>query len=254
MSVHTHGVYRFSSMAFMVIFLLSLPTQATAADLLSIVVKHADDLVYYSGRHLQWVVLSMLAALLIGVSAGVTLSRPVMVHWVGSLMQLFNLGNTVPSIAVLAIALVLFGIGNVPTMVALTLVSMLPIVRNTYEGLCSVPLPIRESARGVGMKPWQCLMQVELPYATPILIGGVRTALAINVGTAPLATLIGGDSLGSLIFPGIYLNDMSLLLLGASATALMALLLDLLISMFAAGYLQRQSGPLLRQEDKHASL
>ncbi|MFX6040247.1 ABC transporter permease subunit, partial [Acinetobacter baumannii] len=90
---------------------------------------------------------------------------------------------------------------------ALWLASLLPIVRNTYEGLKNVPAAMKEAARGIGMKPHQILFRVELPNALPIIVGGVRTSLAINVGTAPLSMLIGGESLGGLIFPGIYLNN-----------------------------------------------
>jgi osmoprotectant transport system permease protein len=85
---------------------------------------------------------------------------------------------------------------------------------------------LREAARGIGMTPWQSLTRVELPNALPIIVGGIRTALAINVGSAPLAYLIGADSLGTLIFPGIYLNNQQQMLLGAAATAVLALLLD----------------------------
>jgi osmoprotectant transport system permease protein len=80
------------------------------------------------------------------------------------------------------------------------------------------------------MTGWQSLLRVELPNAMPIIIGGVRTALAINVGSAPLAYLIGADSLGTLIFPGIYLNNQQQLLLGAAATAILALVLDGIVS------------------------
>jgi len=107
---------------------------------------------------------------------------------------------------------------------------LLPITRNAYEGMKSVSPALREAARGLGMTGWQSLLRVELPNAMPIIIGGVRTALAINVGSAPLAYLIGADSLGTLIFPGIYLNNQQQLLLGAAATAILALVLDGIVS------------------------
>ena len=83
----------------------------------------------------------------------------------------------------LAIALGIFGIGSVPAIVALFLAS-LPITRNAYEGMKNVPAALREAAKGIGMTGWQSLVRVELPNALPIIVGGVRTALAINVGTA----------------------------------------------------------------------
>ncbi|MBN3801642.1 ABC transporter permease [Paraburkholderia sp. Ac-20336] len=192
--------------------------------------SRAGDLAYYTGQHLLLVGYSMALAILVGVPAGVILSRPKFRRHAERAMQIFNVGNTIPSLAVLAIALGVFGIGSVPAIVALFLASLLPITRNTYEGVKNVPAALRESARGIGMTGWQSLTRVELPNAMPIIIGGVRTALAINVGTAPLAYLIGADSLGSLIFPGIYLDNQPLLLMGAAFTALIALALDMLVA------------------------
>jgi osmoprotectant transport system permease protein len=192
--------------------------------------QYSGDLVYYTGRHLLLVGVSMVLAILVGVPAGVLLSRPALSRQAESFMQIFNIGNTVPSLAVLAIALGIFGIGDTPAVIALFLASLLPITRNTYEGMKNVPASLLEAARGIGMTNMQSLMRVELPNAMPIIVGGVRTALAINVGTAPLAYLIGADSLGTLIFPGIYLNDNQMLLLGAAGTAILALLLDAIVS------------------------
>jgi osmoprotectant transport system permease protein len=192
--------------------------------------QYSGDLVYYTGRHLLLVGISMALAVVVGVPAGVLLSRPAFARQAESFMQIFNIGNTVPSLAVLAIALGIFGIGDAPAITALFLASLLPITRNTYEGMKNVPASLLEAARGIGMTGMQSLMRVELPNAMQIIIGGIRTALAINVGTAPLAYLIGADSLGTLIFPGIYLNNNQMLLIGAAATAILALLLDAIVS------------------------
>jgi osmoprotectant transport system permease protein len=192
--------------------------------------QYSGDLAYYTGRHLLLVGISMVLAIAIGVPAGVLLSRPALARQAEAFMQIFNIGNTVPSLAVLAIALGIFGIGDTPAIIALFLASLLPITRNAYEGMKNVPASLLEAARGIGMTNMQSLMRVELPNAMPIIVGGVRTALAINVGTAPLAYLIGADSLGTLIFPGIYLNNNQMLLIGAAATAILALLLDMIVS------------------------
>ncbi|MBN3797989.1 ABC transporter permease [Burkholderia sp. Ac-20392] len=204
--------------------------------------QRADDLAYYAGQHMLLVVYSMALAIAVGVPAGVLLSRPRFQHQAERFMQVFNIGNTIPSLAVLAIALGIFGIGNVPAIVALFLASLLPITRNTYEGMKNVPAALREAAKGIGMTGWQSLVRVELLDALPIIVGGVRTALAINVGTAPLAYLIGADSLGSLIFPGIYLDNQPLLLLGASLTAILALVLDGIVAAGSRHWLARHGG------------
>lgn len=207
---------------------------------LDVIMQYRNDLIYYTGKHLQLVAWSMLLAVLTGIPAGIVLSRNAFARYAEGAIQFFNIGNTIPSIAVLALALACFGIGNWPTIMALWLASLLPIVRNTFEGLRAVPAAMREAARGIGMKPYQVLLRVELPNALPIIVGGVRTALVINVGTAPLSMLIGGESLGGLIFPGIYLNNHGQLVLGAAATALLALLLDALVNFSSRWYLSRR--------------
>lgn len=202
-------------------------------------VKHyQDDLVFYLQAHLMLVIVSMLAALLVGVPAGIVLSRPAVARHAERLMQVFNIGNTIPPLAVLAIALGILGIGSGPAILALFLASLLPIVRNTYEGLKNVPASLKEAATGIGMTPRQVLWQVELPNAVPIMVGGVRVALALNVGTAPLSFLIGANSLGSLIFPGIALNNQPQLVLGAACTALLALALDGLVLLASRTWLE----------------
>jgi osmoprotectant transport system permease protein len=203
------------------------------------IARYRDDLGFYLQAHLILVLASMAAALAVGIPAGIALSRPHRVDKAERFMQFFNVGNTIPPLAVLAIALSILGIGAGPAIFALFLASLLPIVRNTYEGLKNVPASLKEAATGIGMTPRQQLWQVELPNAVPIIVGGVRVALALNVGTAPLAFLIGANSLGSLIFPGIALNNQPQLLLGAACTALLALLLDALVSFSSKRWLER---------------
>ncbi|NIF22055.1 ABC transporter permease [Candidatus Pantoea multigeneris] len=191
---------------------------------------HKVDLIYLGQQHLMLVAVSMGAALLVGVPSGIILSRPFARRWSESVMQIFNVGNTLPPMAVLALAMVVIGIGDRPALVALFLASLLPIVRNTWAGLIAVPPSLLEAANGIGMTRLQRLLHVELPNALPVIMTGVRIATAINVGTAPLAFLIGAPSFGELIFPGIYLNDFPMLILGAVATALVAWVLDMLLA------------------------
>lgn len=188
------------------------------------------DLIYLGQQHLKLVFSSMALALLVGIPNGILLSRPAARRFAEYVMQIFNVGNTLPPLAVLALAMVIIGIGDRPAIFALFLASLLPIVRNTYAGLCSVPGSLIEAAKGIGMTRWQRLRQVELPNAWPVMLSGIRIATAINVGTAPLAFLIGASSYGELIFPGIYLNDFPTLILGAAATALFAMILDLALA------------------------
>ncbi|QHM70949.1 ABC transporter permease [Mixta intestinalis] len=195
-----------------------------------VIKAHRVDLIYLGRQHLWLVGWSMSGALLVGIPSGILLSRPFARRWAEYMMQIFNVGNTLPPLAVLALAMVVIGIGDRPAIIALFFASLLPVVRNTYAGLIGVPHSLLEAANGIGMTRLQRLRQVELPNAWPVMLSGIRIAMAINVGTAPLAFLIGASSYGELIFPGIYLNDFPILILGAVATALVALILDMLLA------------------------
>ncbi|HFK4762479.1 TPA: osmoprotectant ABC transporter permease OsmY [Citrobacter farmeri] len=225
--MHTSTLKRVLGYGFVIILLLALLLWGIGVDTLK---SRQVDLLYLGQQHLILVFTSMFFALLVGISGGILLSRPAARGVAEYAMQIFNIGNTLPPLAVLALAMVIIGIGDMPAIVALFLASLLPIVRNTYAGLSSVPPSLLEAANGIGMTKWQRLCQVEIPNAWPVMLSGIRIATAINVGTAPLAFLIGASSYGELIFPGIYLNDFPTLILGATATALFALILDSLLA------------------------
>lgn len=225
--MHTSTLKRVLGFSFVIILLLALLVWGIGVDTLK---SRQVDLLYLGQQHLILVLTSMFFALLVGIPSGILLSRPAARGIAEYVMQIFNIGNTLPPLAVLALAMVIIGIGDMPAIVALFLASLLPIVRNTYAGLSSVPSSLIEAANGIGMTKWQRLRQVEIPNAWPVMLSGIRIATAINIGTAPLAFLIGASSYGELIFPGIYLNDFPTLILGATATALFALILDSLLA------------------------
>lgn len=225
--MHTSTLKHVLGFSFVIIVLLALLIWGIGVETLK---SRQVDLLYLGQQHLILVLTSMFFALLVGIPSGILLSRPTAKGIAEYAMQIFNIGNTLPPLAVLALAMVIIGIGDLPAIVALFLASLLPIVRNTYAGLISVPPSLIEAANGIGMTKWQRLRQVEIPNAWPVMLSGIRIATAINVGTAPLAFLIGASSYGELIFPGIYLNDFPTLILGATATALFALILDSLLA------------------------
>lgn len=225
--MHTSALKRVVGFSLAIALVLALVVWGVGIDTLQ---ARRVDLIWLGKQHLFLVFSSMLLALLVGIPSGIMLSRPAAKGVAEYVMQIFNVGNTLPPLAVLALAMVIIGIGDIPAIVALFLASLLPVVRNTYAGLCSVPASLIEAANGIGMTKWQRLWQVELPNAWPVMLSGIRIATAINVGTAPLAFLIGASSYGEMIFPGIYLNDFPTLILGATATALFALILDSLLA------------------------
>jgi len=134
--------------------------------------------------------------------------------------------QTIPSIALLAFMLPLFGIGAKPAIVALFLYGLLPILRNTVTGLRGVDQRLIEVGLGLGMTPGQLLRQVELPLAAPVILAGVRTSTVINIGTATLAAFIGAGGLGDPIVTGLTVSDANLILSGALPAAALALVVD----------------------------
>lgn len=192
-----------------------------------------EDVVYLTNQHIQLTVISGSLAIGIGVPLGIVLSRPRFIKVSEWAMQGLNIGTTIPTLAILALSMSLLGIGFVPSIFGLFIASLLPIVRNTYTGLLGIPAHLKESASGIGMSAGQMLLRVEIPNAANVIFAGIRTALAINVGTVPLVFLIGGGGLGELIFTGIDLFDTEMMLAGALMTALLAITVDILVAACA---------------------
>ncbi|WP_280546502.1 MULTISPECIES: ABC transporter permease [unclassified Halomonas] len=194
---------------------------------------YLPDVQYLAVQHLWLTVISGSLAILAAIPLGIVLSRPSMTRWAESLMQVLNVGTTIPTLAVLALSMSFLGIGTVPAVFGLFVATLLPITRNTYTGLKGVDPALMEAAAGIGMSSNQRLLRVELPNALYVIFAGMRTALTINVGTVPLAFLIGAGGLGELIFTGIDLYDPVMMLAGAIPTALLAIIVDALIATVA---------------------
>jgi osmoprotectant transport system permease protein len=215
-----------------------------ARGLLPAILKHWPDIVYLSRQHLNLVAASGAIAIAIGLPLGIALTRTAIRPYANAITQFVNLGTTIPTLAILALAMSVLGIGAPSAIFGLVMLTLLPIVLNTIAGLRMVPAYLIEAARGMGMTNTQILFRVELPNAAFVILAGLRTALAINVGTVPLAFLIGAGGLGELIFTGIDLMEPSMLLAGAIPTALLAILVDYLIGQCQYWLIPRGVNPL----------
>ncbi|MCJ8143317.1 ABC transporter permease [Ancylobacter sp. A5.8] len=213
------------------VFLLGI--WASASGTLTAMMAYREDIAFLTVQHLELVAISGAIAIVTGIPIGILLARRSLGMFGPVLAQIINLGTTIPTLAILALAMTVLGLGAPPAIFGLAVLTLLPVVLNTVSGLRSVPPALIEAARGMGMTPAQILFQVEIPNALFVMAAGIRTALAINVGTVPLAFLIGGGGLGELIFTGIDLMDTGLLLAGAIPTAMLAVIVD-----FVAGQLQ----------------
>lgn len=194
------------------------------------ILRHGGDIIYLVRQHLFLASLSGGLAIMVGIPLGILLTRPRFERSADAVTQIVNLGTTIPTLALLAIAMSFLGIGSPPAIFALFVLTLLPIVLNTIAGIRSVPIYLIEAARGMGMTTPQILWRIELPNAVFVILAGIRTALAINIGTVPLAFLIGAGGLGELIFTGIDLMEPSMLLAGAIPTAILAVLVDFIIN------------------------
>ena len=182
--------------------------------------------------------------IVVGVAIGVALSRPSMARFAEGAIQAVNMLTSIPTLGKLALMMTFLGIGPLPAIVGLWIATLLPIIRNTYEGIRAVPPHLVDAARAMGMASNEILRRVELPNALFVIFAGIRTAMAVNVGTAPIAFLIGGGGLGELIFTGIDLQEHGMMLAGAIPTALLAVAVDFLFGQAQYWLVPRGVNPL----------
>lgn len=177
-------------------------------------------------EHIQLTLVSTVLVLLIAIPMGIFLTRPYARVVTPPALALFNVGQAVPSIGLIALLAIVWDIGFWPAVVALVAYTVLPVLRNTMVGLTQVDASVIESARGMGMTRAMVLARIELPLAVPIIMAGLRTALTINVGTATLGTFIGAGGLGGLIVAGFVQNRPLITVVGAILVAVLALTID----------------------------
>lgn len=175
-------------------------------------------------QHLTLVAIALAVAALIGIPLGLALERVPRAS--GATLGVFAAIETIPSIALLAFMIPLFGVGTLPALVALMLYAIYPIARATYSGVRNADPDAVQAAEALGATPTQLLRWVRLPLAAPVIMSGVRTAAVITVGAATLAAFIGAGGLGEPIVEGLALADTHLVLTGAIPAALLALAVD----------------------------
>ena len=178
-------------------------------------------------RHIEVSLIAVVLSIVIAIPLGILITRYRKVaHLV---INSANIGQTVPSLAILGMVIPVLGIGLKPAVFALVLRGVLPIINNTYSGIMNVDRSVIEAGRGMGMRNRQILRWVELPLSFPVIMAGIRTATVLSISVATLAALIGAGGLGDLIFQGIVMADRNLLLAGSLPTAILAIGADLLL-------------------------
>jgi len=191
---------------------------------------------------LQICAFSIVVTVIIGVVLGILVARNALVAFIA--VNISGLMRAIPILAFLIAALPILGLGFTPTVVALIILGIPPILLNTYTSLRGIDPALIDAARGMGMTGWQIITRIQIPLVIPIVAAGIRTSAVQIIATAPLAALIGAGGYGDYIIDGLYkLNNVEILA-GALPIALLALIVEVLMS-----WLQRSLTPAgLRQE------
>jgi len=177
-------------------------------------------------EHVQLVSISSGITVIIGIPLGIWVTRPGGRDFLPIVTDITSFGQTFPPVAVLALAVPVLGFGLVPTVAALFLYGLLPVVRNTIAGLRGVPPHLLDAAYGMGMSRLQALFRVELPLSTRVILAGVRISVIINIGTAMIGAVIGAGGLGSPIIAGLVRDNLAFIIEGALPAAMLAVLTD----------------------------
>lgn len=178
--------------------------------------------------HLLISVAGVSIAAVVGIVVGIVLTRA---RFLASpVIGIIEVLQTVPSLAMLSILMIFFGLGNATAITAIFFYSLLPIVRNTYTAIISVEPALLEAGRGMGMSNLQILTRVELPNAIPVIVSGLRISLITAYGIVTIAVLVGGGGLGSYVYRGAQTQNMRMLFTGAIPISLMAVLTDLALN------------------------
>jgi osmoprotectant transport system permease protein len=177
--------------------------------------------------HFALVAVASLAAISVGVTLAIFVTRPLGRDFRTMVNALATVGQTLPPAAVLAVAVPAVGFGSRPTVLALFLYSLLPIIENAIAGLEGVPRAVREAAAGLGFSAWQQLRDVELPLAAPVMLSGIRVSVTIAIGTATIGSTVGALTLGTPIFNGLVTDKLPFVIEGAVLVGLFAIATDL---------------------------
>jgi osmoprotectant transport system permease protein len=188
-----------------------------------------DDLLNCTRSHLEMVLIAEGIAIAIGVPLGILVTRPGFRKLTTPIIGGASVGQSVPSLAVIAIMAPILGFGFQSAIVALVIYGLLPVLRNSYAGINNIDPAIVEAAKGMGMTRGQIARKIELPLALPVIMTGIRVSTVITVGTAELAVLVGGAGLGRITLTGVFSMQPLTILQGAAPTAALAITLGFIL-------------------------
>lgn len=199
--------------------------------------ENGVQLLFKTWQQLYISAIAIALGMLVAIPLGIILTRlpktAKIVLGIASMLQ------TVPSLALLALMIPIFGIGKIPAIIALFIYSLLPILRNTYLGMDGVDRNLIDAAKGMGMTNWQSVIRVQIPFALPVIMTGVRLAAVYVIAWATLASYIGAGGLGDFIFSGLNLYQPAFIIGGTIPVMIMALVVD-----WSLGKLEKRLTPI----------
>lgn len=187
---------------------------------------YGSTLVSAFGEHIFLSVISLSLGILFAVPLGIFLSQTDRLASI--LMGIAGVLQTIPTLALLALMVPLFGVGKVPAVIALFIYSLLPILRNTYLGMQGVDPMVVDAAKAMGMEKIEVIQKIQLPLAVPVIMAGIRLSAVYVIAWTTIAAYIGGGGLGEVIFNGLELFRSDLILAGTIPVIILAILTDLL--------------------------
>ncbi|MCI7239788.1 MAG: ABC transporter permease [Aerococcus suis] len=198
--------------------------------------SHGSELIRLTIEHLSLSAIALFLGIIVAVPLGILLSQfPKVANVVINIVSVLQ---TIPTLALLALMIPLFGIGKVPSIIALFIYSLLPILRNTFLGMQGVDANLLDAAKGMGMKQMQIIRKVQLPLAIPVIMAGIRLSTVYVIAWTTLAAYIGGGGLGEMVFNGLNLFMPELILGGTIPVTILALVID-----FLMGRLEKWASP-----------
>ncbi|MDX0542156.1 ABC transporter permease subunit [Sinorhizobium medicae] len=219
-------------LAVLVVLLAFLLQPAWFEVMLTPLVQESAPAIYNQGSlfwltvlHLRTVFIATFAATVVAVSLAIIVTRKAGAEFLPLSRSLVNIGQTFPPVAVLALAVPIYGFGEKPTLIALFLYGLLPIFENALTGLTTLPPTVVEAARGAGMTGSQRLFRIELPLALPVILTGVRLSVVISLATATIGSTVAAKTLGEVIIAGLQSNNLAFVLQGGLIVAALAVLI-----------------------------
>ncbi|MBK5254195.1 MAG: ABC transporter permease [Peptostreptococcaceae bacterium] len=198
-------------------------------EVLNFITTHWDDIFEATLQHMKLSFSAVLLACLVGIPLGFLLVNRK--YMSGIVLNIANVIQTIPSLAMFALVMPFMGIGTKPAIFALFLYALLPIIKNTYIGIHNVDPAIKQAAVGMGMSRQQIMFQIEVPLSISVIMGGVRIATVTCIGVTTIATLIAAGGLGDFIYRGLSTFNIPMILTGAIFSALLALSMDFLLGL-----------------------